>query len=181
MTSEALERSSSKSLPWWLVLIEGVALLLLGMLLMVKPEKTSVIVVQFLGIYWFLGGIFKIVGLVVDRSMWAAKLIAGILGIIAGILVIQHPLWSATIVGNTLIILLGFVGLVYGGVSLYQAFSGAGWARGILGAVSILLGIALLVDVWAISLSLPWTLGLLAFVGGFVVIAQAFVNLFAPE
>jgi uncharacterized membrane protein HdeD (DUF308 family) len=171
MTSAAVQ---DRELPWWLVLIEGIALLILGIFLLAKPGMTSVIVVQFLGIYWFIAGIFKIISIFVDSELWGWKLFAGIIGILAGIAVIQHPLWSATIVGNTLIILLGIGGIIMGGVSLYQAFKGAGLVTGILGVVSVILGIALLLNVWAFTFSLPWVLGILALAGGVATIVASF-------
>jgi uncharacterized membrane protein HdeD (DUF308 family) len=171
MTSAAMQE---RELPWWLVLIEGIALLILGVFLLAKPGMTSVIVVQFLGIYWFIAGIFKIISIFVDSELWGWKLFAGIIGILAGIAVIQHPLWSATIVGNTLIIFLGIGGIIMGGVSLYQAFKGAGLVTGILGVVSVILGIALLLNVWAFTFSLPWVLGILALAGGVATIVASF-------
>jgi uncharacterized membrane protein HdeD (DUF308 family) len=168
------EQFETADLPWWLVLIEGISLAILGLLLVLKPGMTSVVVVQFMGLYWFIGGIFKIVSLLVDRELWGWKLFAGILGILAGIAVIQHPLWSTAIIGNTLIILLGFQGIFFGLVGLFGSFKGAGWAAAILGAVSVLFGILLLFNVWAATLSLPWVIGVLALIGGFTTIVTAF-------
>jgi uncharacterized membrane protein HdeD (DUF308 family) len=166
--------AEERDLPWWLVLIEGIALIILGLLLLSKPGMTSVIVVQVLGIYWLIVGIFRIIGIFIDRTAWGWKLFAGILGIIAGIIVIQHPLWSTAIVGGTLIILLGIFGIIIGAVSVYQAFKGAGWSTGILGAVSIILGIVLLANRWLFTFSLPWTLGILSIIGGIAAIVAAF-------
>lgn len=171
MTSAAVQE---RELPWWLVLIEGIALLILGIFLLAKPGMTSVIVVQFLGIYWFIAGIFKIISIFVDSELWGWKLFAGIVGIIAGIAVIQHPLWSTAIVGNTLIVLLGIGGIIMGGVSVYQGFKGAGLVTGILGVVSLILGIALLLNAWAFTFSLPWVLGILALAGGVATIVASF-------
>jgi len=160
--------------PWWLILIEGIALILLGILLLLKPGMTSLIFIQFLGIYWLVGGIFKIVSIFLDSSMWGWKLLAGVLGIIAGIIVVQHPLWSPVVVGSTLVILLGIQGIIYGGVGVFQAFKGAGWGAGILGAISVLFGIYLLANIGAATLVLPWVVGVLALVGGVAAIVMAF-------
>ena len=110
--------------PWWLVLIEGIALI--------------------------------------------------ILGINAGILVVQHPLWTSWIFGATLIIILGIQGLIIGGVRIYEAFKGAGWGAGILGAISVLFGIILLANVWVATFTLPWVLGTMAIIGGILAIVMAF-------
>ena len=175
MTAAAqVSRGDSQGVPWWLVLLEGIALIILGALLLLKPGMTTIVFVQFLGIYWLVAGIFKIISIFLDRSMWGWKLFAGILGIIAGIIVLQHPVWSPFVVGATLIIILGIQGLIYGAIGLFQAFKGAGWGVGILGAVSILFGIYLLANLQAATLVLPWVVGVLAIVGGIAAIVVAF-------
>jgi uncharacterized membrane protein HdeD (DUF308 family) len=174
MTAAQVSRSEGEMVPWWLILIEGIALILLGILLLLRPGMTSLIFIQFLGIYWLVGGIFKIVSIFLDRSLWGWKLFAGVLGIIAGIIVIQHPIWSPVIVGSTLVILLGIQGIIYGGVGVFQAFKGAGWGAGILGAISILFGIYLLANIGSATLVLPWVVGVLALVGGVAAIVMAF-------
>ena len=169
-----VSRDDSQGVPWWLVLLEGIALIILGILLLLKPGMTTIVFIQFLGIYWLVAGLFKIISIFLDRSMGGWKLFAGILGIIAGIIVLRHPVWSPFVVGATLIIILGIQGIVYGGIGLFQAFKGAGWGVGILGAISILFGIYLLANIQAATLVLPWVVGILAIVGGIAAIVMAF-------
>jgi uncharacterized membrane protein HdeD (DUF308 family) len=175
MTAAAeVSKSEGQAIPWWLVLLEGIALIVLGILLLLKPGMTAVIFIQFMGIYWLVGGIFKIISIFLDSSMWGWKLFAGILGIIAGIIVLQHPLWSPLVVGSTLVIILGLQGIIYGGIGVFQAFKGAGWGAGILGAISIIFGIYLLANIGASTLVLPWVVGVLAIVGGIAALVMAF-------
>lgn len=173
MTAQAMQGGRT-GLPWWLVLIEGIALVVLGILWFTSPGMTTVVAVTFVGWYWLIAGIFEIVGIFMDRTMWGWKLFSGILGVIAGIVVVRHPLWAPFILGGVLIIFLGVEGLIIGGVRIYQAFKGAGWGSGILGAISILFGIVLLANVGIATLALPWALGTLALVGGIVAIVTAF-------
>jgi uncharacterized membrane protein HdeD (DUF308 family) len=70
--------------PWWLMLITGVAVVVLGIFLIIAPAQTLVTLVQILGIYWLITGLFSLVSLIVDRSHWVWKLFSGILGIVAG-------------------------------------------------------------------------------------------------
>jgi uncharacterized membrane protein HdeD (DUF308 family)/predicted flap endonuclease-1-like 5' DNA nuclease len=173
-TTSDVSRSDTPPLPWWLVLIQGIALVIVGLFLLAKPGMTSIIVIQFLGFYWLLVGILKLVSLIDDRELWGWKLFAGILGILAGIIVIRHPLWSTVVVGNTLIVLLGFTGIIMGAISIYQAFKGAGWGTGILGVVSVVLGFVLLLNAWVLTFSLPWSLGILSLAGGVIALVAAF-------
>ena len=144
MSAVSVAEKETRRIPWWLLLIEGIALVILGLLWLSNPATTTIIFIQVLGIYWLIAGIFKLISIFLDHSMWGWKLVAGILGIIAGIIILQHPLWSTVVVGATLIIILGIQGIVFGGIGIYQAFKGAGWGTGILGVISIILGILLM-------------------------------------
>ena len=165
---------SEPPVPWWLILLEGISLVILGILLLSSPGMTVVVLIQFMGIYWFVSGIFKIISIFLDSSMWGWKLLAGIVGILAGIIVVQHPIWSPVVIGATLIIIVGIQGIVMGGVSVYQAFKGAGWGAGLLGILSIFFGLVLLLNPVLGAAALPWVLGILGIVGGIASIVMAF-------
>jgi uncharacterized membrane protein HdeD (DUF308 family) len=174
---EKMTTTASKevpTVPWWLVLLEGIALVILGLLLLTNPAMTTLVLIQFLGIYWLIKGIFEIVSMFIDHRQWGWKLFSGILGIIAGIVILQHPLWSAILVPATLVWLLGFFGIIMGAISIFQAFKGAGWGVGILGVLSIIFGLYLLANTLISTLSLPWVVGLFAIVGGVVAIWNSF-------
>lgn len=174
MTAGVIERAEGSGVPWWLVLLQGIALVILGILFVISPGMTTVVVIQFLGIYWLIIGIFSIVSIFVDSSLWGWKLFSGVLGIIAGLIILQHPLWSPVVVGEVLIIILGVEGIIIGVVYLIQAFQGAGWGMGLLGVVSIIIGIVLLANIWAFTIALPLVIGILALVGGVISIIGAF-------
>ena len=174
MTETAAPFSEEESVPWWLVLIEGIAAIVVGALLLAKPGMTTAILVQILGIYWFIAGILSIVGIFIDSSAWGWKLIIGIVGIIAGIVIIRHPLWSTILVPTTLIIVLGIQGLIIGVVGIVRAFKGAGWGAGILGALSIIFGLLLLANPKLGALALPFVLGIFAIFGGIMAVVAAF-------
>ena len=174
MTTDVMKRSEDAGVPWWLVLIEGIALLILGILFVTSPRMTMHVTVWLLGFYWLVVGILKIVSIFQDNSMWGWKLFAGILGIIAGIIVIRHPLWAPIVVTSALVIVLGIEGIIIGIVSIVQAFKGAGWGAGILGGISILIGIILLANVAIFAWTLPWVIGILMIIGGIIAIVAAF-------
>jgi uncharacterized membrane protein HdeD (DUF308 family) len=174
MATATAEKPQTYSVPWWLVLLQGIAGVIIGLLLLIYPAKTTLFLVQFLGIYWFVSGIFGIVSLFIDSSQWGWKLFAGLLGIIAGILILQHPLWSAVLIPGTLVIILGIEGLIIGVVNLIQAFRGGGWGIGILGALSIVFGIILLTNIFITTIALPYVAGAFGVVGGIIAIFYAF-------
>jgi uncharacterized membrane protein HdeD (DUF308 family) len=174
MAKEPSSQGSAKGYPWWLVLLQGIFAVMLGLLLLTWTGVTTLVLIQFLGIYWLIAGVFNIVGIFLDRTDWGWKLFAGVLGVIAGLLVIQHPLWSTVLIPATLIIILGLTALVFGIVSLIAVFRGGGWSAGILGVLGILIGLALLSAPLISTAALPMVVGALALVGGIAAIVQAF-------
>ena len=175
MTAETMTTDAEKmGFPWWLVLLEGIAAIILGVLLLTNPGATVVILVQVLGIYWLIKGIFSIVSIFMDSTAWGWKLFIGILGIIAGIIVLQHPLLSPLFVGAALVIILGIQGLIIGVINIIQAFQGAGWGAGILGVLSIILGIVLLANVFVATFALYLVLGIFMIIGGIAAVVMAF-------
>ncbi len=145
-----------KRVPWWLILIEGILSIIVGLALLVWPAKAFTTLVFFLGFWWLVDGIFDIVSIFIDHSRWGWKLFMGIIGILAGVFLIQAPLQGALVLAPTFVIILGFMGIMYGTIGLINAFQGGGWGAGIMGVISIILGI------------LPAAQYLVGFVGGAV-------------
>ena len=154
--------------PWWVTLVAGVAMIFVGLLLLAAPGATTAVLVQLLGWYWLVDGIVRLVSIFVDRSGWGWKLCMGVLGIILGIAVIQHPLWSTILVPTGMVYAVGFMGMAIGILQVIAAFRGAGWGTGILGAFSFLLGLVLVMNPLAGVVALPFVLGFMALFGGII-------------
>jgi uncharacterized membrane protein HdeD (DUF308 family) len=165
-----------KTTPWWITLIEGILALIVGVFLLTNAESTVETLVQILGLFWLVGGILAIVSIfVADTGVhWVWSLIAGIIGILAGILVLRHPLWSTVLVSTSLVIFLGVVGLVKGGIDLFKAFKGGGLNSVLMGIVSILFGIFLLTRPLFSFEVFTLLFGILGTLGGLVLIFYAF-------
>ncbi len=175
MTAETMQQDGEAvGFPWWLVLLEGIAALILGVLLITNPAATVVTLVQVLGIYWLIKGVFAIISIFIDSTAWGWKLFVGILGIAAGIIVLQHPLLAPLYVGGAFVIILGIQGLIIGVINIVQAFQGAGWGAGILGVLSIILGLVLLTNVFVAAFSLYLVLGIFLIIGGIAAVVMAF-------
>jgi uncharacterized membrane protein HdeD (DUF308 family) len=166
--------TSNRALPWWIPLAQGIALIIIGILLLTNPGASAVVLSQVIAIYWLIAGIFQLVGIFVDRSAWGWKLIGGIIGIWAGLLILQHPIGGTLTLGLALVIILGIQGIIMGIVNLIEAFQGAGWGIGLLGVVNIILGIILLANTMIAVAILPWILGVFAIAGGIAAIVMAF-------
>lgn len=166
----------TREYPWWLGLMSGILNIIIGILLLANPAKTTIAFAWVLGLYWFVQGIFTLVAMFLDHSAWGWKLFMGGLGILAGIFVMRHPIASAVAIPAFLVLLLGIQGLIMGGISLVLAFKGGGWAAGILGALSIFFGIILILNYanLATVLTFIWIVAIFALVGGIVQTIRAF-------
>lgn len=160
--------------PWWLILIEGILLIIIGIFFFVSPYQTLVTAVWVLGLYWLIRGIIDLISLIWDRSMWGWKIFAGVLGIIAGWILLQQPLAGSLVLSSALVFMLGFIGLFIGISSLIRGFKGAGWGTLILGVIEIILSIILLMNAGGAAAWMPWVLGMLAIFGGILTIIASF-------
>lgn len=170
------ETSHKQELAWWIILIQGILSIIIGVLFLVSPGMTVLVLVQFLGIYWLVGGVLSLVSIFVDRRLWGWKLFAGLIGIIAGVSVIQHPLWSAVFLPTVLVVILGIQGIFYGIVYIIEAIKGLGWGTAILGALSILMGVLLLSAPLFAAMWLVIFLGAASLVGGIASVVYAIVE-----
>ena len=160
--------------PWWLVLLQGVAALLIGVLLVTNPGITVLTLVVFLGVYWLIGGVFDLVSIFLDHRRWGWRLFTGVLGIIAGLVIVRNPLWAGLAVPTTLVYVLGIIGVIVGGARLVGAFTGGGLGEGLLGVVSIILGIFLLMRPLISLQFLVYVIGFWAIAGGVAMMVGAF-------
>ena len=173
-------QTESRQRPWWLTLISGILAVIIGAVLLWSPAKTKIdtymLLVTFLGIWWMVQGIFDIIAIFIDHSMWGWKLFIGIISIMAGAYILMYPIASALALPKIFVLVLGIWGLMYGIILLIMAFQGGGWGAGILGALGIVFGLALMANYYAFGMGLAmlWTAAVFAFVGGIVMIFQAF-------
>ncbi|OLC59183.1 MAG: hypothetical protein AUH89_06450 [Ktedonobacter sp. 13_1_40CM_4_52_4] len=176
MASNTQTAASAPEFPWWIVLVEGIFALIFGIFLIAEPAITSVFLVTVLGFYWLIRGIFSIIQIFIGGSSihWGWLLFMGILGIIAGLVVLRHPMYATILVGAVLVIVVGVEGLIMGIVGLFQAFSGAGWGAGILAALSIIISIILLANVWLVTYYLPYVIAIFLIIGGISAIFFSF-------
>jgi uncharacterized membrane protein HdeD (DUF308 family) len=173
-------QTQTKDRPWWLTLITGILALIVGGILLWAPAKTKVetyqLVIAVLGIWWLVQGVFDIVAIFVDHSMWAGKLFMGIISIAAGAYILAYPVAAAVVLPRVLVLVLGIWGLMYGAILLFMAFKGGGWGAGILGALGILLGFSLLADYGKLfsGLAMLWSVAVCGVIFGIALIVQAF-------
>ncbi len=161
---------------WGWLLMLGVFTLLFGVVLLVWPGKTLVVIAVFLGFYLLLSGIFQIVagfattGL--DGGMRALAIVAGIVSVLLGLFAFRSITHSVVL----LVLLIGFGWLFRGLVRMIAAIAdkttvARGWqiAEGLLGALA---GVVILV--WPAP-----SLQVLAWVSGVIFVLLGLIEVFA--
>lgn len=179
-TAPSATTLETKARPWWLTLINGILALVVGSVMLwgslINKVNLYFLLVWFLGFYWLFRGIFDIVYMFIDHTAWAWKLFMGIIGIMAGSYILMYPIVSALVLPKIFVLVLGIWGLMEGIVLLIMAFKGGGWGAGILGALAIIFGIALIANYSApgMALSFLWAASVMAVIGGIFLIVRAF-------
>ena len=161
--------------PWWLILLQGVATAILGVLLITQTGITLATLTIFLGVYWFVLGVIDLVHMFTEPEGWGWKLFSGVVGILAGLVLIRHPLWSAAIGASLLVWIVGALGLLFGVVGIVRAFTGGGWGMALSGLLSAVLGLLLLFHTAVTVVVLIYLVGIVAIVGGVIAIVSAIV------
>lgn len=171
--SPAQAVADAPTFPWWLVLLEGIFVGIFGLLLLTAPAATLLFLVQVFGFYLLIGGILRLVSVFTDPSSWGWKLVGGGLGIVAGIVVLQHPLLSAVVLPTYAVYVVAFLAVAEGIFEVVAALQGSGWGLGLLGVLRIVFGIVLALNPLLGVVVLPFVLGAFMLVGGiFAVVAS---------
>ena len=106
--------ASSLHAHWRLFLIEGIVLLILGILAIVVPQIATIAAAVFIGWLLLVSGV---VGLVATLRMRSApgfwwSLLSAVIGIVAGILLLRSPVSGALSLTLILTVFLAFEGVV---------------------------------------------------------------------
>jgi uncharacterized membrane protein HdeD (DUF308 family) len=160
---------------WWVFLLQGIAGIFLGLMLITAPGTTLVSLVIFLGVFFLMNGILSLVQMFVDRTVpWIWSLLIGISGIAAGILIMRHPLVAALTLPTMIVIIFGVEGLVMGVLEIIGGFAGGGIGSFIRGAFNFVIGLLLLSSPMTAGLAVPLVFGALLLVEGAALIILAF-------
>lgn len=169
---------TSLSRYWWLVLLQGIAAVIYGILAFAWPLITLKVFIFFFGIFAIVYGISAIIDAFGGRAgrLWWLELINGIVAVIVGVLAFVWP----GITALSLLYLVAAWALVAGIFEVAAATrsyypSELRWAFGLAGVASILVGILLIAIGPAQGLlALIWLIGLHALFAGAAWIYSAF-------
>jgi uncharacterized membrane protein HdeD (DUF308 family) len=161
---------------WGLALIQGIAAVLLGLLLVSSPEATAFVLAQFFAFYLLITGAVEMVSIFTDVRMWGWKLVSGILGVCAGLVVLRHPVAATILIPTIMVIVVGLLAVGMGCIGVIKGLSNGGLGSAILSVLTALLGLSLLASPMLTAYWLPELLGILAIVGGISGITGAYAH-----
>jgi uncharacterized membrane protein HdeD (DUF308 family) len=164
---------------WWLPLLRGILLLILGGYALFRPEMPISALAQVIGFFVMVDGIFTILAGVLGKvpSRWYV-IVRGTLETLAGLFVIANPLLVSGITAAVLLCILAITAILVGLLEITAAihdrkeFEGGGWII-FEGASFLLFGVLVLMA--------PLSFGLLIvrLLGGFAIFSGASLILFA--
>ncbi|MCK4560985.1 MAG: HdeD family acid-resistance protein [Calditrichia bacterium] len=167
---------------WWLVLLRGIVILLLGILLVSRPLPTLIVLVYLLGFYWFFDGIFTLIASIRGRKShkdWGWGIFVGIISALAGVVVFTQPYISAVIGATFVIYVVAVMVLISGiwsiitGIRLRKEISNE-WSMILGGLLSAIFGILLMINPLVSAMTLVWLIGVFALAGGIILIVISF-------
>jgi uncharacterized membrane protein HdeD (DUF308 family) len=145
------------------LLVRGIVYLLFGVLALVLPNLTVRLLVVLFGVFAIVGGIASLAMGLTGRgelNAWRLLVAEGVIGLVLGILVLAFPSFTEAL----LVILIG-VWAIFSGVfeigdaiRLRREIEGE-WALGLMGLLSLILGVLFVVMPGAGLIALVWVLG----------------------
>jgi uncharacterized membrane protein HdeD (DUF308 family) len=158
--------------PWWAALLRGVALLAIGIVFIYTPRVSANVSIRLLGATLLFFGALTILELAMGeyKNSRGIHLLFAIVAIIVGLFMLTHTIIAGALTLTTISVILGSSLLVVGVLNIVFGFMGDGWAVVLLGVVSLILGIILVTRPLKVGIVLPVSFGLIAAVGGAILI-----------
>lgn len=163
---------------WWVLLIRGIAAIVFGILAIGWPGHALVALALLFGAYALVDGVFALVAAVraAERhAHWMALVAEGLLGIVAGIIVLAHPgfaIVAFAIIAAIWLIVTGILEL-FAAVRLRRELAGEILLI-LAGIVSVVAGVFVAFAPIAGAFALIWIIGIYALIFGVVLIGLSF-------
>ena len=169
--------SASLARNWWLVALRGVISILFGAIAFAAPAAFVLSLVLFFAAYMLVDGIFTIVGAIraaQKHERWGFLLLEGLVDIVVGVAAFLVPaaaVWA-------FVLLLAAWAFVTGALMIAAAFRPhlhyGRWWLVLGGVVSLLFGLALVIEPGMSALVLTWWLGAYAIAFGIMLVILGF-------
>jgi uncharacterized membrane protein HdeD (DUF308 family) len=161
-------------------MIRGIFAITLGVVLLFLPDKTLPMLGNFMGFFWLMSGFLSIRwGLSAGQGKFRLPVVAGVVGVLAGLTMLSRDLATRWVAQNTLFLVLGLVIFLTGLTHMIDGFQkgerkqGRSWSSFILGVFEVVLGGALAITPLEIDLTVYIAASVWALLGGFILIGDA--------
>jgi uncharacterized membrane protein HdeD (DUF308 family) len=118
---------------WWLVLLEGILGIIIGIMTFAWPALTGLVLAYFIAAWALINGILRIYGAIKLRRVIEGEwllIISGIIGVLFAIFVFARPLAGAL----AIILFIGIYAIVLGLLGIILSFRIKGWQEKAEGA-----------------------------------------------
>lgn len=176
------ESKQDKPLPvvFWVTLARSIFAIVLGLALLIEPDKSRPMLVNFMGMFWLVSGIMSLRWSASgQRARWLS-LVAGIVGVLAGLVTLSRHLMLGLLAEVLVLYLLGSVMLLTGilhAVGGFRTRTGVSrewsWASLLLGIFEIVLGALLLISPLELRQGVYWAATIWALLGGLILMGDA--------
>ena len=176
MTLYDKEMNKLMAATWWVVLLRGIFIGIVGLLMLFRTEPTLLIMTIFAGGFLFVSGVWAAVGGFIhrmDHSKWWLDILIGLIGVVAGLLVILNPLKIAEIAPELMIIILAALTLGSGVLEIYKGIHVR--REGHKDGSHIIIGVGYLLTALVLMLMPMLTVGLVVYGFGFFLLFIALV------
>lgn len=163
---------------WWVIVLQGVAAVVFGVLALVWPAITLLVLVFLFGAYAIVDGVLSLIGGLRRAGgggpdWW--RVVQGIVGIAAGLIAYAMP----DITAYALLLVIAAWAIVSGVIELVAAYRlrdviRGEWLLALDGVLAIIFGIVLIAFPSAGALAVVWLIGAYAIVSGVILHMTAF-------
>ncbi len=162
---------------WWAVGLRGLAALIFGILTLVVPSITLIVLIAFFGAYALIDGVLAIYLAIRGREHnrnWGWLLVEGIAGVIIGILTFRWPLTT----GLVLLFFIAAWAIVTGIMEIFEAIElrrviNNEWLLILSGVASVIFGLILFIFPGTGALALIIVIGIYAIIFGILLLVLA--------
>jgi uncharacterized membrane protein HdeD (DUF308 family) len=162
---------------WWALALRGTAAVLFALIAFFWPGITATTLILLFGAYVFIDGVFALIaGLRLARRHRRSGplLLEGVLNILIGLIIFVWPMEALIALVYLIAIWAVITGVVLMAAGIALIRHSGEWLLVPGGALSILLGIALLVQPAAGVVALSWWFGIYALLFGIALVSAAF-------
>lgn len=165
---------------WWIPLVRGLLLIVLGVYALFHPEMTVAVLTKVVAFFLIADGVLAVLAGVLGKvpsRIWT--IVRGIIAILIGVFVFSYPMLVAGLTATVVLYIIAFGAIAIGVLEIVAAIQdrkqleGEGWLI-LGGALAILFGVLLLVAPLSFGKVIIRVLGAYAIFNGISLVIYAF-------